>query len=481
MACAASRSESKLGRQNTIQMANQGSREYGNRRCDHALTALMSRYSRANRPIAVSFRNLVSGVNGCDRATHLIHTYPAKLLAHIPMFFLQNDVLSSPGDTVLDPFCGSGTVLLESMLAGRCAIGIDVNPMACLISKVKTTPIDPRRLTRALVGVLDRTQASGRTDDPDVVNLDYWFTSGVKRQLKQLKISINATRCQDMRDFFLVCLSQCIRKVCLADPRFSVPVRLRHNKYPKGHTLRRRFNDYLDSLKRIRVTDVFESIAEANIHRMRKFFADVDRLRHSQTVLGDMRHSCNGSAAAKTQIQPNIGKGSVDLVITSPPYPGAQKYIRASSLSLGWLDLCNSARMPSLKDRVIGREETKANSAEKPAKTGITDADQFISYVWKRNRARARIAATYVEEMSSAMSVVAHTLKKGGNLVIVVGDGHFVGRRFPNHEITQAICENAGFRTRLVLTDNIRSRALQTKRHPTSRVMQQEWVMLFTK
>ncbi|HUV31696.1 MAG TPA: DNA methyltransferase [Acidobacteriota bacterium] len=448
---------------------------------DHILEALMSRYDITSRPQAVSFRDLVSGVNGCDRATHLIHTYPAKLLAHIPKFFLQNDVLSSPGDTVLDPFCGSGTVLLESLLAGRSAIGVDVNPLACLISKVKTTPIDPARLRRALAAVIQRTETGGSSDDPDVINMDYWFTARVKRQLKKLKVAINASRNQDLRDFFLVCLSQCIRKVCLADPRFSVPVRLRHNKYPEGHTLRERYNRHLDNLERIKVNAVFEAIAEANIERMRQFVVDADLSNYSRAILGDIRHLCNGSLNAEDQRQHHIERSSVDLVITSPPYPGAQKYIRASSLSLGWLELCDSATMPVLKDRVIGREETRANGTKRLSKTGIAVADRFVSYVWNRNRTRAQIAATYVEEMKSAMSVVAHALKRGGSLVIIVGDGHFVGRRFPNHEITQAICEDAGLRTRLVLTDKIRSRALQTKRHCTSRVMQKEWVMLFTK
>jgi hypothetical protein len=67
----------------------------------------------------------------------MIHLYPAKLLPHIAAFFLASSELSSKGDKVLDPFSGSGTVLLEALLAGRSPIGADSNPLARLISKVK--------------------------------------------------------------------------------------------------------------------------------------------------------------------------------------------------------------------------------------------------------------------------------------------------------------------------------------------------------
>ena len=104
---------------------------------DAVLEQLLERYARNETAITVNFRRLASCLPAPDRATHLIHSYPAKLLMHIPYFFLANTVLSQPGDLVLDPFCGSGTVLLESLLAGREALGIDSNPLACLISHVR--------------------------------------------------------------------------------------------------------------------------------------------------------------------------------------------------------------------------------------------------------------------------------------------------------------------------------------------------------
>src|SRR3954464_15341026 len=99
-------------------------------RTDAILERYIDRYAVSGRPISIQFRDIVDWLPSIDRATHLIHSYPAKLLVHIPVFFLSNELLSQQGDAVLDPFCGSGTVLLESLLAGRRAVGAETSPIA---------------------------------------------------------------------------------------------------------------------------------------------------------------------------------------------------------------------------------------------------------------------------------------------------------------------------------------------------------------
>ncbi|HUT92612.1 MAG TPA: DNA methyltransferase [Thermoguttaceae bacterium] len=121
---------------------------------DSVLERLLMRYEHSQRPISVDFRRLFHCLSTADRVTHLLHPYPAKLLMHIPFFFLANRVFSDPADVILDPFCGSGTVLLESQLAGRTSVGLDSNPLARLVARVKTTSIAVRPLRRAVQGLL---------------------------------------------------------------------------------------------------------------------------------------------------------------------------------------------------------------------------------------------------------------------------------------------------------------------------------------
>jgi hypothetical protein len=79
--------------------------------------------------------------------THGVHKFPAKFFPELPRYLIRK--YSRFGDTVLDPMCGSGTVVLESMLNNRIGVGIDIDPIARLITKVKTTPIAPKTLTLA--------------------------------------------------------------------------------------------------------------------------------------------------------------------------------------------------------------------------------------------------------------------------------------------------------------------------------------------
>ena len=136
------------------------------------LRGLILRYQRSCKPVSVNFRRIVPGLTSSDRFTHLVHPYPAKLLVHIPYFFLASDLLSKPGDVVLDPFCGSGTVLFEAQLANRRAYGVDANPLARLISRVKTTPLEVVAVKQCLDRVLSTIQSEPLGPPPDVVNVE---------------------------------------------------------------------------------------------------------------------------------------------------------------------------------------------------------------------------------------------------------------------------------------------------------------------
>src|SRR5437870_399960 len=82
-----------------------------------------------------------------SKFTHYLFRFPAKF--HPPVARCLIERYSREGDVVLDPFCGSGTLLVEALLSGRDAIGVDIDPVAAFISRVKSTPIDPAELERA--------------------------------------------------------------------------------------------------------------------------------------------------------------------------------------------------------------------------------------------------------------------------------------------------------------------------------------------
>ena len=87
--------------------------------------------------------------------THRFHSYPARFIPQIPRTFIR--LFTKKGDVVLDPFAGCGTTVVESQLLNRNSIGNDLNPLATLISKVKTTPISTKKL-ETIIGLLDKIE-----------------------------------------------------------------------------------------------------------------------------------------------------------------------------------------------------------------------------------------------------------------------------------------------------------------------------------
>lgn len=444
------------------------------------LQTLVHRYQQHAKPVTVNFRRILPALNSTDRFTHLIHPYPAKLLAHIPYFFLANDLLSKPGDIVLDPFCGSGTVLSEAQLANRRAYGVDANPLARLIARVKTTPLDATALKRKLDHILELIPARPSGPPPDVVNLEHWFYPSTVRQLQCIQEVIMRVRTPAVRDFLLVCFSVCVRKVSLADPRLSVPVRLKFGQYPRNHPLRAKSDAHLRQLRHVRVSEIFGRIASANIVRMEKLQANLTSAPSVELLCSDARqlvyeYSPNGK---RDELLPDE---SVQLIITSPPYPGAQKYIRSCSLSLGWLRLCATTELRAYKASTIGREEFTKDECDRVLTTNIVEADKVIAAIRKRNPARAMIAVTYLNEMRVALREMCRVLRPGGHIVLVAANNRISGKKFRTVDYLQSIAEECGLSLTACLIDAIRSRGLMTKRNHTANVITREWVLVFTK
>src|ERR1700719_1933689 len=113
------------------------------------LEQLKIKYQAHGEPVVVNFRELLPLHSGVDRATHLMHSYPAKLLLNIPLFFLSCEQIGMPG-RLFDPFCGSGTVLVEGALKGWQLAGADANPLARLITKTKLTFLQPEKIEDAV-------------------------------------------------------------------------------------------------------------------------------------------------------------------------------------------------------------------------------------------------------------------------------------------------------------------------------------------
>ena len=120
---------------------------------------------------------------------------------------------------LLDPFAGSGTALLEAKLHKnfKKAYGIDINPLALLISKVKTTEINPQSLWneyhKIVENSLEDKKNKKQIQKPDFFNVEFWFKPEVITDLSIIKRNINEIKDKDIQDFFLVAFSETVRDV----------------------------------------------------------------------------------------------------------------------------------------------------------------------------------------------------------------------------------------------------------------------------
>jgi hypothetical protein len=438
------------------------------------LLAFFDEYKKQHKPIEVNFRELVYELKGTDRYSHLIHRYPAKLIAHIPFFFLNNTIISKPGEWVMDPFCGSGTVLLESLLAGRNAVGSDSNPLARLISKVKTKPLDTLVLTRLSEELKLKINRIGSGKVPNVVNVDYWFSERVKNELALIKQSIGDINDLEYRNFFMICFSSCVKHVSFADPRVSVPVRLNYKKYPEGHQLRKEAKEKIESLEHLCVIDRFFQQVNDNIKRIQSLETELNEDLRCELFDDARIHSLD---KIKTL---GAAKG-VSLVITSPPYAGAQKYIRSSSLNLGWLGYTDFESLRDHEKRNIGREHYNCFEYRVLCKTGILKADELLTEIFEVNPLRAHIAATYLLEMRAAFESVVSTMKTGGYFVLVAANNEVCKKEFLTREYLLQILIDLGLSLELEMVDDIQSYGLMTKRNKSASIITREWVMVLKK
>ena len=414
-------------------------------------------YQNSGRPLVVNFRKLVPLRSGIDRATHLIHSYPAKLLVNIPLFFLRCKQIG-PAGRLLDPFCGSGTVLVEGALNGWQLVGADANPLARLITKTKLTHLSTEAITEAMERISSATELSSVMFAP-VVDVDKWFSKPAQIQIGNILDAITKESNAEMRQFLQVCLSSCVRKASFADPRLSVPVQVK--RCSKEWKIGSNPN----------VTELFTRTVNANGRRLMNLEKIEPRLLRNLSLYEDARSICNKSE----------DEDDIDLVITSPPYIGAQKYIRACSLNIGWLNLAPDNKLRSLERESIGRENYSRYEYNQPNFPDDGLAADALERIRKVNPLRAHIASTYLIEMREALAATVRRLVRGGRLILVIGNNTVCGEEFETSNYVTQIAVSLGLNLELELLDDIRSRGLMTKRNKTASIISREHIQMFRK
>ncbi len=266
--------------------------------------------------------------------THKIHRYPAMFIPQLVRKIIEE--YSSVGDTVLDIFNGSGSTMVECCLTGRNSIGIEINPLANLIAKVKTTRIDCDLLER------DFSKIENDFNNTDYVfnlvefnNIDFWFDLTVRKHISKLLESISEIENEDEQDFFKVCLSEIIRNVSVCN----------HS----GFKMHRDIKKVGVEISADKFFNLYRNTYEKNIASL----SDFNSASSANNVTNKLINGCS------TDLQKTIEKGSVDLILTSPPYGDSSttvaygQFSRLSSQFFG-LQLNGLDEIAHLDNKLLG-------------------------------------------------------------------------------------------------------------------------------
>ena len=315
--------------------------------------------------------------------THGLHPYPAKFIPELPRRIIQD--FSHPGDIVLDPMCGSGTTLVEASAHNRHAIGVDLNPIAVLASRAKTTTlsrplqVEVGRLVDDLAGIESALHTRRRTAQsfagssvlPAFHNREKWFSPQALYELAIARSHIRQCRLTAARTLALCALSAVIVEVSNqeSETRWCAKARM----IAPGevlHRLSRRLTTMLAAV------EVFTGRGPNAV----------------EVVEGDARSL-------------PIVDASVDLIVTSPPYANSHDYYLYNKLRLFWMD----------------RDVGPIQSAEIGSRNRHSDNGEPIE--------------AYLAEMGDVITEICRVLRPDGTVAIVVADAIIRGEFFPMDEL----------------------------------------------
>jgi DNA modification methylase len=359
------------------------------------------------------------GFHGADTgyATHNFHAFPAKFPPQLPRAFIR--ALTEPGDLVLDPMAGSGTTLVEAYLAGRRTLGVDIDPLALLLCRVKTRAHDAAALretgaaicarARALLAKGEALDIRDRFDAETADFIDFWFAPRTQRELLALLLAIEHEAAPGQRDFFYLVFSSII---ITKTGGVSMARDLAHTRPHRVNEKRPR-----------RAVDVFGARLKHNLKRL----ADLTPPRVPVRVL-------RGDARALP-----LEAGQVDLIVTSPPYAAnAIDYMRAHKFSLVWLGYPMND-LVAMRSQYLGGDRVRG-AVYGPLPQGCR---AIVDRVKAADSHKGRVFHRYLTEMAQALHEMHRVLRPGGAAVIVVGTSTLRGVNVETHNCLAEIAQDA--------------------------------------
>lgn len=380
---------------------------------------------------------------------HRLHTYCARFPSEIAETAIKQ--YTKPGDSIYDPFCGSGTSLTAGLVLGRHAVGSDIDVLAGMLSTVKCMPASPEayerwrsefenRLERAFAAIeaewsADLAPMPGETLEvgglhltlPSFPELNYWFPPQLIALLAAISAEAHGSHDEHMEQVALISLSAAIIAKWPNTLSYAMDVdHTRPHRVEQEFTVERVRETYNQRLDR--------TISSLSSLRMLYENAGVlPTLQERSLVI--CPHDARMEAAC-------VQAESQALIITSPPYFNAVDYPRAHRLSVCWMnghapeDVASRKRYIGI--RYVGPKGGKEWFDERKA------LRRLIPAAVRGDRQLANFAAFFAD-LEAATAQMFRVLRPGGYAVVVIADNTVKGHRIPAHSALVEIAKQTGF------------------------------------
>lgn len=346
----------------------------------------------------------------------VIHPFPARMAPEIALQALN----SLPyGSTVLDPMCGSGTVLREAIRHHHRAIGLDSDPLAVLISRVSTRPLDVARLLSAGERVAsqaavmqDRDIAlpwiEGDDETRDFVS--FWFAHPQRRALSALALLVGQHRGL-LGDALRLAIS---KTIITKEPCASLA---RDTSHSRPHRVTET-SDY----------DVIQGFRRA-----------VAQIAHE--LRRDPPASEAKTSRADARRTPISLSGLVDICVTSPPYGNAIDYMRGHRMSLVWMGY-TIPQLRRIRSRSVGSE---GGRRARPTRS-LLELTRLLGCIDEMESATKLRLYRFARDMRAVLRQIHRALKPDGRAVLVIGNSTIKGVFLDNTRLVSAAAAQVGLR-----------------------------------
>ena len=413
-----------------------------------------------------------------NQFTHGLHQYPARMHPEIAKRIIEKYAPNS-NQFIFDPFMGSGGVLVESKIHGNSSIGIDINPFAVLLSKVKVTPLDSRKLKNVFDEIISKSKNDIKNNikyhnRPQEIDLEFWYKEDVVNHLSILKQQIFEIKDKDIQDFFKICFSFTTRRTSFQENGVYKIYRIKPEK-------REIFNP--------NAIDVFSKICITNIEKMgeySKFAKTVPAI----TVLGDTRDVKMHFNKISSEIMP---ENKCDLVVTSPPYGDHGTTVAYGQFSKHpgtWIELENQRELKIVDKQGLGGRKKKDVLDLKSALL-----DKTIKIIEKRDKEvikktnlsdRAGDVYSFFFDLDECFKTISEILKPNKSYCCFVVANRKVRRHtIPTDEIIVELAQKYNFSHKETIYRNIINKAMAKKNTPeniseySDSTMNEESIVIF--